>query len=85
MPPRNSNQLEEAADRHFDAGVAAGLVRVDGRRFGLDGRIEREADRHAVFGVVVADRNADVEVAVDIGDAAGNDRRSGRRCWAACP
>ena len=39
---------EEAAQRDFGAGVAAGLPDVDGRRLGLDVGVEREADRHAV-------------------------------------
>src|SRR6185503_555172 len=65
-------RLEEAADGHVDPGVGAGLTAVERRRFGLLAGIERVADRHAVAEGVMADRNADVEVAVDISDAAGH-------------
>jgi len=62
--------LEEAADRHVRAQIAAGLAAIEHRGFGLLVGIEREADRDAVFEGVMADRDADVEIAVDVRDAA---------------
>src|SRR5690349_718730 len=60
--------VEESAQRDFGAGVIAGLLDVDRRRFGLDRRVERIADRHLIFGQVPGDRDPGVEVAVDIAE-----------------
>ena len=65
-------QLEGAAERDIGAEVGAGLATVNGGLFGLFRRIEREADRHAVTEGVVADRDADVRLAVHISEAAGD-------------
>ena len=46
-------------------------MRVDVGTSGSIVRIERKADRHAIFGVVVVVGDADVEIAVDIGEPAG--------------
>src|SRR4051794_8116538 len=59
-------QLECAADRHVDPRIGARLPTIEGRLFGLDRGIEREADRDAVAERVVSDRHTNVEIAVDI-------------------
>ena len=71
-PAAELEQLERAAEREIGAEVGAGLAAVDGRLLGLFRRIEREADRHAVTEGMMADRDADVGVAVHISDAAGD-------------
>src|SRR5690349_24471635 len=74
--------LEEAAQRNVGAGIGTGLVRVDGGLLGLRSGIEGEADWHAIFAVVTADRDADIEIAIDIsepaGDVVGAPRRIGQ-------
>src|SRR5258705_3079102 len=60
---------EEPAERDFGAGIVASLFKINGRRFGLDRRIERVTDRNSVFLGVAGDRETDVQIAVDISGA----------------
>src|SRR5258705_6700534 len=50
---------EEPAERDFGAGIVASLFKINGRRFGLDRRIERVTDRNSVFLGVAGDRGTD--------------------------
>src|SRR5262245_32540124 len=68
-----------AAGVDFGARIFAHLLDVDRRRFGLDCRVERIADRHAVAIIVAADRNAGIVATVDPGDPAGKFRGLDRR------
>src|SRR5258705_6567153 len=53
---------EEPAERDFGAGIVASLFKINGRRFGLDRRIERVTDRNSVFLGVAGDRQTHGQV-----------------------
>jgi hypothetical protein len=64
--------FQEAADRDACARIGAVLMAVDGWLFGLDLRVERKADRHTVSEHMAAGGDPDIEVAIDISEAAGD-------------
>ena len=65
-------RLKKPTDGNVGAKVGAGLAAVDRGLLGFLAGLEREADRDAVIERVMADRDADVGVAVHIGEAAGD-------------
>src|SRR3954463_11617028 len=60
-------RLEKAPNRQVGAKISAGLPAVENGLLRWLGGIERKADRHAILKGVAADRDADVEVAIDVG------------------
>ena len=68
-----ADSFEKAVgDIDFAAQIGAILADVETHGFGLDRGIEREADRHAVEAVVVAERDAQIAALAHIGSAAGD-------------